>query len=94
MPGFPVGGHILGKMWLHLLSSLYFCFGTITLVYSGISLLIKGRLLGQKLVAVLERWLLYRDELCCLEADLGGCNNEVAALQSESYTEIPHVILS
>ena len=27
-------------------------------------------------------------ELCCLELELGGCNNEVAALQSDHYTEV------
>ena len=28
-------------------------------------------------------------ELCHLELELDGCNNEVAALQSDSYTEVP-----
>ena len=28
-------------------------------------------------------------ELCHLELELGGHNNEVAALQSDRYTEVP-----
>ena len=28
-------------------------------------------------------------ELWCLEVELDGCNNEVAALQSDHYTEVP-----
>ena len=28
-------------------------------------------------------------ELCHLDLELGGCNNEVAALQSDRYSEVP-----
>ena len=48
--------------------------------------------LGHKLVAVIERWLLYRGMgmygIMSLKLELGGCNNEVAVLQSGRYTEV------
>ena len=45
-------------------------------------------------MAVIERWLLYRHanlymDLSHLGLELGGCNNEMAALQSDCYTEVP-----
>ena len=49
--------------------------------------------MGWKSVAVIERWLLYRDgnvwKLCHLKLELVGCINEVTALQSNEYTEVP-----
>ena len=32
-------------------------------------------------------------ELFHIELELGGCNNEVAALQSDCYTEIPNIFI-
>ena len=32
-------------------------------------------------------------ELCRLEPELSGCNNEVAGLQSDCYTEVPLYVI-
>ena len=42
--------------------------------------------MGRESMAVIERWLLYRDGI---ELEQVGCNSEVIALQSDHYTEVP-----